>query len=97
MFALESKCATFEGKHRTSNNNLTKLSTLYHAILDFNDHCKEGFENIVGKGENAGYQCFLLISQCFLSYERQISAYESDLIGHHNGWVQHYSKCLYNL
>ena len=28
------------------------------------------FENIVGKGENAGNQHFLLFPQCFLSYER---------------------------
>ena len=25
----------------------------------------EGLENIVGKGENAGYQYFLLFQQCF--------------------------------
>ena len=29
---------------------------------------KEGFENIVGKGENAGDQHFLLFPQCFLPY-----------------------------
>ena len=29
------------------------------------------FKNIVGKGENAGNQCFLLFSPCFLLYERQ--------------------------
>ena len=29
---------------------------------------KKPFENIVGKGENAGNQHFLLFPQCFLSY-----------------------------
>ena len=33
---------------------------------------KVAFENIVGIGENAGYQHFLLFPQCFLSYGRQI-------------------------
>ena len=32
----------------------------------FNDREEEGFLNIVGKGENAGYQHFLLFPQCFL-------------------------------
>ena len=29
-------------------------------------------ENIVGKGENAGFQHFLLFPQCFQPFERQI-------------------------
>ena len=29
------------------------------------------YENIVGRGENAGNQHFLLFSQCFLSHQRQ--------------------------
>ena len=29
------------------------------------------FENIVGKGENAGYQHFLLFPQCFLPFKTQ--------------------------
>ena len=33
------------------------LTTLY----------QKAFENIVGKGENAGYQHFLLFPQCFLN------------------------------
>ena len=33
---------------------------------------KEPFKNIVGKGENASNQHFLLFSQCFPPYERQI-------------------------
>ena len=33
---------------------------------------KKPFENIVGEGENAGYQHFLLFSQCFLSLRKPI-------------------------
>ena len=39
--------------------------TLYHTIPTFNDPEEEGFENIAGKGENAGNQHFLLFPQCF--------------------------------
>ena len=35
------------------------------------------FENIVGKGENAGNQHFLLFQQCFLPFPNQISIFES--------------------
>ena len=33
---------------------------------------KKAFENIVGRGENAGNQLFLLFPQCFLFLPRQI-------------------------
>ena len=33
---------------------------------------KKAFENIVGKGENAGDQHFLLFPQCFLPVPKQI-------------------------
>ena len=33
---------------------------------------KGAFENIVGKGENAGNQHFLLFQLCFLSFSKQI-------------------------
>ena len=36
---------------------------------------KKALENIVGKGENAGYQHFLLFTQCFLSCQRQKSSF----------------------
>ena len=38
---------------------------------------KKAFENSVGKGENAGYQHFLLFPQCFLTFPKQISILES--------------------
>ena len=40
---------------------------------------KKPFENIVGKGENAGNQHFLLFPQCFLSFPQQISIVQSQL------------------
>ena len=35
------------------------------------------FENIVGKGENAGIQHFLLFPQCFLPFPNQSSIFHS--------------------
>ena len=40
--------------------------TLDNTIPTFNHPETESFENIVGKGENAGNQHFLLFLQCFL-------------------------------
>ena len=40
---------------------------------------KQPFENIVGKGENAGNQHFLLFPQCFLPFLLQILVFESHL------------------
>ena len=36
---------------------------------------KKPFENIVGKGENAGNQDFLLFPQCFLLIPKQITIF----------------------
>ena len=51
---------------------------------------KKPFENILGKGENAGNQHFLLFPKCFLLYKRQISPFEKELTGHlqtHGIWT----------
>ena len=40
---------------------------------------KTVFENIVGKGENAGNQHFLLFPQCFLPFRKQSLVFESNL------------------
>ena len=40
---------------------------------------KGPFENIVGKGENAGNQHFLLFPQCFLPFLTQISVFHLHL------------------
>ena len=41
---------------------------------------KKALENIVGKGENAGNQHFLLFLQCFLPFLKQISSFQFHLI-----------------
>ena len=40
---------------------------------------KKSFENIVGKGENAGNQHFLLFPQCFLPIPKRISIFKLHL------------------
>ena len=50
---------------------------LYYTIPTFNDpQTERPFENIVGKGENAGNQHFLLYPQCFLLFPKQISTFK---------------------
>ena len=41
---------------------------------------KKPSENIVGKGENAGYQNFPLFAQCLLRYHREKSSFKEHLI-----------------
>ena len=43
------------------------LLTLYHTIPTPNNPGNKAFENIVGNGENAGNQHFLLFPHCFSS------------------------------
>ena len=40
---------------------------------------KMPFENIVGKGENAGNHHFLLFTQCFLTIPKRISVFKLHL------------------
>ena len=40
---------------------------------------KRPFENIVGKGENAGKQLFFLFPQCFQPVRKQVSVFQSHL------------------
>ena len=50
---------------------------LYHIIPNFNDlEKKNTSENIVGKGENAGHQHFLLFQQCFIPFPSEISIFQ---------------------
>ena len=49
---------------------LYQLFTTQSQLLT--TQCKKAFENIVGKGENAGNQHFLLLPQCFLLFPKQI-------------------------
>ena len=63
---------------------LTALHSLPHISTTFNDSVKEGLKNIVGKGENAVHQHFLLFPQYryFLSFPLQISILQSPLFCH---------------
>ena len=67
-------------KHLSGDYSVFRLS-LYHTIMTFNDPEKEAFfENIVGKGENAGNQHFLLFPQCFLVFPEQNLLHKSNLL-----------------
>ena len=52
--------------------------TLYqsHALMTLTNR---PYENIVGTGENAGNQHFLLFPQCFLTFQRLNSSFEPQL------------------
>ena len=54
---------------------------------------KKTFENIVGKGEKAGNQHFLLFLKCFLPYKRKSLPYELELLSA-NPLNFHQSKIL---
>ena len=55
---------------------ITGELTLCHTTATFNNPEKKGFENILGKGEIAGNQHFLLFPQCFLPFQAQISIFK---------------------
>ena len=52
------------------------LTTQYQLLTALG---KKPFENIVGKGENAGNQHFILFPQYFLPFPNQISNFHSHL------------------
>ena len=54
-------------RKRNTFNTILCLA-LAQTIPGFNGPTEHGFENIVEKWANAGYQHFLLFSQCFLPY-----------------------------
>ena len=58
------------------------LLTLYQKSRLLTLLEKKALENIVGKGENAGNQHFLLFPQWFLLFPAQISIFESELLHH---------------
>ena len=53
--------------HTPPTTHYESLTTQSRGLKASN---KRAFENIVGKGENAGNQHFLLFPQCFLPYHR---------------------------
>ena len=70
-FKCTSKCCQQFVSIWTSPNIccLVKSSTTLREKSLENDPGKKPFENIVGKGENAGIQHFLLYPQCFLPFQ----------------------------
>ena len=56
-------------KVKYQGHNIKKWALQGHSCFT-NTSC---FENVVGKGENAGTQDFLLFLQCFQPYQRQSS------------------------
>ena len=52
---------------------IVKHGFLYVKVKFFSLALLNAFENIVGKGENAGNQHFLLSPQCFFPFLTQIS------------------------
>ena len=62
---------TLQSENESSHLKVMNYLTFYHTIPTFNNPRKKPFENIVGKGENAGNQYLLLFPQCFLPYQRQ--------------------------
>ena len=58
-----------------------RLLSLYHTIHTqvLTTLTQKAFENIVGKGENAGNQNFLLFPECFLLITQQTAIFESYL------------------
>ena len=69
-------CSSLGNEH----HNLIHTLTLYHTSRLLTTLRKKPFENIVGKGENAGNQHFLFFPQCFLHFSKQISIFQSHLL-----------------
>ena len=58
-------------------SRVSGLGDFVKLILALNDSELKTLENIVGKGENAGNQHFLLFPQCFLPIPKRISVLKS--------------------
>ena len=58
--------------HKIVLQYFDNVLTLCHTVPPFNDLEKEVFENIVGKGEKAGNQHFLLFPHCCIPFPNQI-------------------------
>ena len=50
---------------------LSHYLSLYHTIPTLNDPREESFRKHCGKGENAGYQHFLLFKQSILPFSKK--------------------------
>ena len=59
---------------------LFSILRLYYTIKTIERKYKKPFDNIVGKGENAGNQNFLLSQHCFLPFLMQILIFYPPLV-----------------
>ena len=66
-------CIQLDKKKSGSYMYVYLLSAFLSPSPSVNNLEKEAFENIVGLGENAGNQHFILFPQSFLSFPKQIS------------------------
>ena len=76
FLSMFSKCLLHKVEIR---DNKIKSNSL-PQIPTFNTLTKKALENIVGKGENASNQHFLLFPQCFLLFLKQLSIFQAHLI-----------------
>ena len=67
---------------RSHRNVIKRGLTLYHKSLRLKTLKGSLLKNIVGKGENAGNQHFLLFPQCFLAIPKRFSVVKVDLFCH---------------
>ena len=80
------KISTFKKGHNSVQNTsmiICPFSYMFHFdSKPFTAQCQflillgKSFENIVGKGENAGNKHILLFPQCFLAYQRKLAPFE---------------------
>ena len=66
-------CLLYKSLLPTMQSGLFNSTTQSQLLMTLK---KTAFEKILGKGENAGNQHFLLFPQCFLPFPRQISDFE---------------------
>ena len=55
---------------------------LYNFVKAMARLISKTIEEIMGKGENAGYQYFLIFQRCFLPFHNQIPIFEPHLFSH---------------
>ena len=75
--------SSFKSKLWRNPSIFLHFFNLCHTSLTFNSLEKKAFfENIAGKGENAGKQHFLLFPKYFIPFPKQISIRKSHLFCH---------------
>ena len=68
---LQESMDRFTGRRVITEILLKSALNAIQSITDLTTIKKKGFENIVGKGENAGRQHFLFFTHCFLPLKKK--------------------------